>query len=144
MIGRYWQGYDGGAERLRIDAIRWLHGEFASRADARTALGVRTIVDDAGCYDHLKLMSRFVRMAGFDGLLICLDEMVNIYKLISAQARNNNYEQLLRIVNDCMQGSATHLGFLFGGTPDFLLDTRRGMYSYPALASRLAESVENP
>lgn len=141
VIGRYWQGYDGGAERLRTDAIRWLHGEFASRADARTALGVRTIVDDAGCHDHLKLLSRFVRMAGFDGLLVCLDEMVNIYKLTSAQARNNNYEQLLRIVNDCMQGSATHLGFLFGGTPDFLLDTRRGLYSYPALASRLAENT---
>jgi hypothetical protein len=140
VIGRYWQGYDSGVEQLRTDAIRWLRGEFATRADARTALGVRTIVDDATFYDHLKLMSRFVRMAGYDGLLICLDEMVNIYKLSSAQARNANYEQLLRIVNDSLQGTASHLGFLFGGTPDFLLDTRRGLYSYPALASRLAEN----
>jgi hypothetical protein len=28
-----------------------------------------------------------------------------------------------------------------GGTPDFLLDTRRGLFSYPALQSRLAENT---
>jgi hypothetical protein len=141
VIGRYWQGYDSGAEQVRADATRWLRGEFATRADARAALGVRAIVDDASYYDQLKLMSRFVRMAGYEGLLVCLDEMANLYKLTSAQARNANYEQLLRMVNDSLQGSAAHLGLLFGGTPDFLLDTRRGLYSYPALASRLAENT---
>jgi hypothetical protein len=141
VIGLYWQGYDSGVEQLRRNAIRWLRGEFASRADARAALGVRAIVDDATFYDHLLLMSRFARMAGYDGMLVCLDEMVNIYKLTSAQARNANYEQLLRMVNDSLQGGAAHLGLLFGGTPEFLLDTRRGLYSYPALASRLAENT---
>jgi hypothetical protein len=140
VVGRYWRGYEGGGEQLRADATRWLRGEFATRADARAALGVRAVVDDATFYDHLKLMSRFVRLAGYDGLLVCLDEMVNISKVTSAQARNANYEQLLRMVNDTMQGGAAHLGLLFGGTPDFLLDTRRGVYSYPALASRLAEN----
>lgn len=83
-------------------------------------------------------MARFVRLAGFAGLLVCLDEMVNIYKLAGSAARNANYEQVLRIVNDTAQGGAEHLGFLFGGTPEFLLDPRRGLFSYPALASRLA------
>lgn len=138
VIGAYWRGYDSGDERLRADAVRWLRGEFTSRVDARAALGVRTIVDDATFYDHLKLMGRFVRLAGFNGLLVCVDEMVNLYKLASSAARNANYEQVLRIFNDSMQGSAADLGFLFGGTPEFLLDTRRGLFSYPALASRLA------
>src|SRR5690606_26973757 len=87
-----------------------------------------------------KLLAVFVRMAGFGGLLVCLDEMVNLYKLTNTQARNANYEQLLRIVNDSTQGVAAGLGFLFGGTPDFLMDTRRGLYSYAALQSRLAEN----
>jgi hypothetical protein len=138
VVGAYWRGYDGGDERLRADAIRWLRGEFTSRVDARAALGVRTIVHDASFYDHLKLMARFVRLAGFQGLLVCLDEMVNLYKLTGSAARNANYEQVLRIVNDTAQGGAEHLGFLFGGTPEFLLDPRRGLFSYPALASRLA------
>jgi hypothetical protein len=138
VIGAYWRGYDSGDERLRADAVRWLRGEFTSRVDARAALGVRTIVDDATFYDHLKLMGRFVRLAGFNGLLVCVDEMVNLYKLASSAARNANYEQVLRIFNDSMQGNAADLGFLFGGTPEFLLDTRRGLFSYPALASRLA------
>jgi hypothetical protein len=138
VVGAYWHGYDSGDERLRADAVRWLRGEFTSRVDARNALGVRTIVDDAGVYDHLKLMARFVQLAGFAGLLVCVDEMVNLYRLAGTAARNANYEQLLRIVNDSMQGTAAYLGFLFGGTPEFLLDPRRGLFSYPALASRLA------
>jgi hypothetical protein len=138
VVGAYWRGYDDGNERLRADAVRWLRGEFTSRVDARAALGVRTVVDDGSFYDHLRLMARFVRLAGFNGLLVCLDEMVNLYKITGSAARNANYEQLLRIVNDTAQGNAAHLGFLFGGTPEFLLDPRRGLFSYPALASRLA------
>ena len=138
VVGAYWRGYDSGDERLRADAVRWLRGEFTSRVDARAALGVRTIIDDATFYDHLKLMARFVRLAGFTGLLVCLDEMVNLYKITGSAVRSANYEQVLRIVNDTTQGSAEHIGFLFGGTPEFLMDPRRGLFSYPALASRLA------
>jgi hypothetical protein len=141
VVQRYWQGHDSGNEQLKNDAVRWLRGEFTSKTDARQALGVRTIVDDHNFYDHLKLLSRFVEMAGYDGLLVCLDEMVNLYKLSSTQARNANYEQVLRIINDSMQGSASHLGFLFAGTPEFLTDTRRGLYSYQALQSRLTENT---
>jgi len=67
--------------------------------------------------------------------------MVNLYKLANTQARNANYEQLLRILNDSLQGTADGLGFILGGTPEFLYDTRRGLYSYPALQSRLAENT---
>jgi hypothetical protein len=140
VIAAYWRGFEQGNEQLKADAIRWLRGEFTTKTEARAALGVRTIVDDASFYDQLKLMGRFVRLAGFSGLLICLDEMVNLYKLANTQARNANYEQILRILNDSLQGSTEGLGFILGGTPEFLLDTRRGLYSYPALQSRLAEN----
>ncbi|GHH59646.1 ATP-binding protein [Lentzea cavernae] len=141
VVEAYWRGHDTGNEQLKIDAVRWLRGEFTTKTEARAALGVRTIVDDANFYDQLKLLSRFVRMAGYSGLLVCLDEMVNLYKLTSSQARSANYEQILRIVNDSLQGVSTHIGFLFGGTPEFLMDTRRGLYSYEALQSRLAENA---
>ncbi len=137
VISAYCRGFDEGNDQLKSDAVRWLRGEFATRTDARVALGVRTIVDDASVYDQLKLMARFVRLAGYSGMLICLDELVNLYKLANAQARNSNYEQLLRMLNDSLQGTAVGLGFVMGGTPEFLLDTRRGLYSYPALQSRL-------
>jgi hypothetical protein len=141
VIAAYWRGHDAGDEALKGDAVRWLRGEFSTRTDARRALGVRTIVDDSTFYDHLKLFARFVRLAGYEGLLVCLDELVNLYKLANTQARNANYEQILRILNDSLQGTADRLGFVLGGTPDFLLDTRRGLYSYPALQSRLAENT---
>ncbi len=141
VIRRYWEAHDTGDEDLKSAALRWLRGEFATRTDARKALGVRTIIDDASVYDHLKLMSAFVCAAGYKGLLVGLDEMVNLYKLTSSQARNANYEQILRILNDVLQGSAENLGFLMGGTPEFLMNTRRGLYSYEALQSRLAENT---
>lgn len=141
VIEAYWKGHQSANETLKGDAIRWLRGEFTTKTDARNALGVRTIVDDASLYDQLKLLSVFVRLCGFSGLLICLDEMVNLYKLSNAQARNANYEQILRILNDVLQGTNEGLGFVLGGTPEFLMDTRRGLYSYAALQSRLAENT---
>lgn len=140
VIAAYCRGFEEDNEQLKADAIRWLRGEFATRTDARAALGVRTIVDDAAVYDQLKLMARFVRLAGFTGLLVNLDELVNLYKLANSQARNSNYEQILRILNDTLQGNAIGLGFILGGTPEFLLDTRRGLYSYAALQSRLSQN----
>lgn len=141
VIACYWRGHDTGNEQLKFDAVRWLRAEFSTKTDAKSALGVRTIIDDQNFYDHLKLMARFVRLAGFGGLLVSLDEMVNLYKIANTQSRNANYEQILRILNDSLQGSAVGLGVLMGGTPDFLMDTRRGLYSYAALQSRLAENT---
>ncbi len=141
VIDSYWQGHREEDDQLKANAVRWLRGEFSTKTDARKALGVRSIVTDASVYDQLKLLSLFVRQAGYGGLLVGLDEVVNIYKLSSKQARVSNYEQILRILNDCLQGSAKYIGFLFGGTPDFLLDPRKGLYSYEALQSRLAENA---
>jgi hypothetical protein len=141
VVLAYWRGHEEGNEQLRADAVRWLRGEFTTRTDARAALGVRSIVDDATVYDQLKLLARFVRLSGYSGLLVCLDEMVNLYKLANTQARTSNYEQILRILNDSLQGSAEGLGFVLGGTPEFLFDTRRGLYSYTALQSRLSQNT---
>lgn len=140
VLHHYWRASEDGNEAGKGAALRWLRAEYSTRTEARAALGVRDIIDDAGFYDYLKLLARFVVLAGYDGLLVVLDEMVNLYKLQNAQARNANYEQILRILNDVLQGSASHIGFLCGGTPEFLLDPRRGLYSYPALQSRLAEN----
>lgn len=141
VVRRYWEGHESDKDELKSAALRWLRGEFATRTDARQSLGVRTIIDDASVYDHLKLLSAFVRAAGYKGLLIGLDEMVNLFKLASASARNANYEQILRILNDVLQGTASGIGFVMGGTPEFLMNTRRGLYGYEALQSRLSENA---
>ncbi|MDP2716918.1 MULTISPECIES: ATP-binding protein [Chromatiaceae] len=138
VIEAYWTGHEADNETLKSNAIKWLRAEYSTKTDARNDLGVRTIISDASFYDSLKLMSLFVLQAGYQGLLVNLDEMVNLYKLNNTTARTSNYEQILRILNDCLQGTAEHLGFLLGGTPEFLLDPRKGLYSYEALQSRLA------
>jgi hypothetical protein len=141
VIGEYCRGVEEDSDQLKADAIRWLRGEFTAKRDARAALGVRAIVDDAAVYDQLKLLARFVRLSGFSGLMVTLDELVNLYKLSNTQARHSNYEQILRILNDSLQGISEGLGFIMAGTPEFLLDTRRGLFSYPALQSRLSQNT---
>ena len=140
VIAAYWRAYETGDDILKDNAIRWLRGEFTAKSDARRALGVREIIGDAAFYDQLKLIAKFCRLAGYKGLLICLDELVNLYKLANTQSRNGNYEQILRILNDLEQGNVEGLGFVLGGTPEFLMDSRRGLFSYPALQSRLADN----
>jgi P-loop Domain of unknown function (DUF2791) len=140
VLKAYWQASEDGNEALKASALRWLRAEFSTKTEARQALGVRNIIDDADVYDSLKLLAQFVRLAGYSGLVIVFDELVNLYKLQSAQARNQNYEQILRVVNDMLQGNSEGVGFIFGGTPEFLMDSRRGLFSYEALQSRLAEN----
>lgn len=141
VLKAYWRGSEADDATMKAAALRWLRGEYTTKTEARQALGVRNIIDDADVYDSLKLLSAFVRLAGYAGLVIVFDEMVNLYKLQSAQARNQNFEQILRIVNDVLQGNASGIGFIFGGTPEFLMDSRRGLYSYQALQSRLVENA---
>jgi hypothetical protein len=141
VLAKYFAGYQADDERLMTAALRWLRGEYASKLEARQELGVRSIIDDDTIYDYLKLFAAFVKLAGYAGLLVNLDELgVLSHRLNNAQARNANYEMILRIVNDCLQGNAAGIGFLFGGTDAFLEDRRRGLFSYEALATRLAEN----
>jgi len=140
VVKAYWRGSEEGNETLKAHALQWLRGEFSTRTEARQALGVRTIIGDQDLYEGLKLMATLAKLAGYQGLLVVFDEMVNLYKLQSRQARDQNYEQILAIFNDVLQGNTSGIGFIMAGTPEFLTDTRRGLYSYAALQSRLSEN----
>lgn len=140
VLSAYWRGYRLGKDELKDAALRWLRGEYTTKTEARTALGVRVIVDDESWYDYLKILASFVSSIGYKGLLVLVDEAVNLYKITHAVARQSNYEKLLAMFNDTMQGKAERLGIVVGGTPQFLEDAHRGLYSYEALRSRLAES----
>lgn len=138
VLVQYWQAFENDNTVLKAASLRWLRGEYPNRTSAKRELDVDSIIDDSNYYDYLKLLAQFVRLAGYDGLYVCMDEMVNLYKMNHKVSRSRNYEQVLSIVNDNLQGRSSGLGFLFGGTPEFLMDTYRGLYSYEALQTRLA------
>jgi len=141
VLVRYFEGFQADDQALMSAALRWLRAEYSTKTEARADLGVRSIIDDADVYDYLKLFARFVRIAGYAGFLVSLDEMgVLSHRLNNSLARNANYEMILRILNDCLQGSVGGIGFLFAGTDTFLQDQRRGLFSYEALATRLADN----
>ena len=140
VIIAYWSGYRTDNEAKKEAALRWLRGEFATKTEARTAIGVRVIIDDDTWYDYLKLFARFAADIGYQGLLIFLDEAIHLYKITTSVARQNNYDKLLAMFNDAMQGRVGHLGTIIGGTPQFLEDPRRGLYSDPAWQRRTVKS----
>lgn len=142
VIIKYFEGFQSHNDALMTSALRWLRAEYSTKTEARQDLEVRSIIDDQDIYDYLKLFATFVRMAGYAGLLVNFDEMgVLSHRLNNAQARNANYEMILRIVNDCLQGNVSGIGFIFAGTDSFLDDHRRGLASYEALATRLADNM---
>jgi len=140
IMTTYWEGYLAHDDEQQAAALRWLRGEFATKTEARQALGVRVIVDDSDWYDYVKLFGTFVASIGYKGLVLLIDEAVNLYKISHRVSRENNYEKLLTMFNDTMQGKAQHLQIVVGGTPQFVEDPRRGLYSYEALSTRLAQS----
>jgi hypothetical protein len=142
VIGRYVEAFQSHNDARMASALRWLRAEYRTKTEARQDLDVRSIIDDAQFYDYLKLFAAFVKLAGFAGLLVNVDEMgVFSHRLNNSQSRAANYEVLLRVLNDCLQGNVTGLGFLFSGTNAFLEDRRRGLFSYEALATRLADNA---
>lgn len=140
VITAYWNGHQEGIDTKKDAALRWLRGEFSTKTEARQALGVRVIINDSDWYDYIKLLARFVKEIGYSGLLIFVDEGVNLYKISNSKSRNNNYEYLLTIFNDALQGRAQYLGFILSGTPQMVEDRGRGLFSYEALKTRLEES----
>jgi hypothetical protein len=140
VISAYWSGHQSGDDTKKDAAMRWLRGEFSNKTEAREALGVRVIINDDSWYDYIKLLASFVHDIGYRGLVIFIDEAVNLYKISNIVSRNNNYERLLTIFNDTLQGKASYLGVVVGATPQMVEDTRRGLFSYEALRSRLEES----
>jgi len=141
VLVRYFRAFQSGDSATQSNALKWLRGEYTTRTDARQDLGVRAIIDDSDVYAYLKLFAAFSRIAGYSGIFVYVDELVVLsHRLASARARNANYEVVLRIINDCLQGNVEGLMFVFGATDEALEDRRRGLYSYEALATRLARN----
>ncbi len=139
VLLKYWDGYRTEQDELRQSALRWLRGEYVKKTDAR-ALGVSQIITDETWYEAVKLLARLSKKLGYAGLIILIDESVNLSRISNRIARENNYEKLLTMFNDVMQGRTQNLGFFIGGTPEFVENDRRGLYSYEALRSRLRPS----
>lgn len=139
LLTLYYQAYCSDDDETKAKVLKWFRGEYTTKTEARTELGVGIIITDDDWYEYLKLFAAFLKQAGYAGMLVLIDELVNIYKIPNAITRQYNYEKILTMYNDAMQGKAHHIGFLLGGTPQCMKDPRRGVYSYEALRSRLAE-----
>ena len=139
LLAMYYQAHLEGNEDTKANVAKWLRGEYRTRAEAREELGVNVVITDDDWYDYVKLLAAFLKGAGYEGLIVLVDELVNLYKIPNAVARQYNYEKILTMYNDTLQGKAQHLGIIMSGTPQCIEDRRRGIYSYEALRSRLTQ-----
>ena len=139
LLTLYYHAHIGGDDETKAKVLKWFRGEYNTKAEARQELGVNIVITDDDWYEYLKIFAAFLKQAGYNGMLVLIDELVNIYKIPNAITRQYNYEKILTMYNDAMQGKAQHIGFILCGTPQCMEDPRRGVYSYEALRSRLAE-----
>lgn len=139
LLTLYYHAHLNGDDETKAKVLKWFRGEYNTKTEARQELGVNIVITDEDWYEYLKLFAAFLKQAGYAGMLVLIDELVNIYKIPNAITRQYNYEKILTLYNDAMQGKAQYLGFILCGTPQCMEDPRRGVYSYEALRSRLAE-----
>lgn len=139
MLRRYRAAVSEGDEETMSRVTKWIRGEYRTKSEARAELGSSTIISDDDWYDYVKLIARFLVCSGYKGMLVLIDELVNLYKIPNAITRQYNYEKILTMYNDTLQGKAQYLGMIMGGTPTSIEDRRRGVFSYEALRSRLAQ-----
>ena len=139
LLTMYWHAHVEGDDDTKAKVTKWFRGEYRNKTEARQELGVSIVIGDDDWYDYLKLFATFLVGAGYKGLLVLVDELVNLYKIPNAVSRQYNYEKILTMYNDTLQGKAHHLGIVMGGTPQSIEDRRRGLYSYEALRSRLTQ-----
>lgn len=139
MLRRYRTAVSEGDEEAMSRVTKWIRGEYRTKSEARAELGSSTIISDGDWYDYVKLIARFLVCSGYKGMLVLIDELVNLYKIPNAITRQYNYEKILTMYNDTLQGKAQYLGVIMGGTPTSIEDRRRGVFSYEALRSRLAQ-----
>ncbi len=135
----YYKAYNESDDALKSNVIKWFRGEYPTKTEARKELGINLIVTDESWYDFIKIFAEFMVHAGYRGMFVLVDELVNIYKIPHAATRQSNYEKILTMYNDVLQGKAKHIGFLIGGTPQCIEDKYKGVFSYEALRSRLSE-----
>lgn len=139
MLRRYRAAVSESNEEAMNRVTKWIRGEYRTKSEARAELGSSTIISDDDWYDYVKLIARFLVCSGYKGMLVLIDELVNLYKIPNAITRQYNYEKILTMYNDTLQGKAQYLGVIMGGTPTSIEDRRRGVFSYEALRSRLAQ-----
>lgn len=139
LLTLYYRAFAESDDETKGKVVKWFRGEYATKTEAKSELGVNIIITDEDWYEYIKLFSAFLKMAGYSGMLILIDELVNIYKIPNSITRQYNYEKILTMYNDTLQGKAKYIGIIMCGTPQCIEDTRRGVYSYEALRSRLAE-----
>ena len=139
LLSLYYRAFTEGDDELKGKVLKWFRGEYATKTEARQELGVTVIISDDDWYDYLKLLAYFFRQAGYAGLMVFIDELVNIYKIPNSISRQYNYEKMLTMYNDALQGKAQYIGMVMSGTPQCVEDRHRGIYSYEALRSRLQE-----
>ena len=139
LLAMYYRAHTEADDETKARVVKWFRGEYANKTEAKAELGINIVVGDDDWYEYIKLFATFLRRAGYAGLLVLVDELVNIYKIPNSITRQYNYEKLLTMYNDTLQGRARHLGIVMCGTPQCIEDPRRGVFSYEALRSRLED-----
>ena len=139
LLTLYYRSYVEGNDEMKGLVVKWFRGEYRNKTEARQELGVNICITEDDWYEYVKLFAVFFKQAGYRGLVVLVDELVNLYKIPNSITRQYNYEKILTMYNDTLQGKARYLGIIMGGTPQSIEDRRRGVYSYEALRSRLTQ-----
>lgn len=137
ILLRYYDAYQSNDFDEINRCLKWLKGEYRLRSEVKNDFGSSIMITDDDWFDFLDLYVTLFKIIGFKGLFIMFDEVINLFRIINPSYRLKNYEKVLNMYNDTLQGKVKNVGIILAGTPESIYDSTKGLFSYEALKSRL-------
>ena len=145
IVKAYWDTFlpDSPDEALidqrRDEILQWFSGE-GTIGQWRKNYGVNKVVSKDNAKLMLQSLSEFIKLAGYQGLVILFDEAEMSYSVMRKSALKEAHNNLLHLINNVDQLNGLFL--LYATTPDFYTDPKHGIVISGALQTRIGKPEE--
>lgn len=120
---------------LAQGAVAWLKGDNV-RAELKSKLGVIGTITRENSFEFFRALLQMIKTAGYEGLMIILDEVETVQKLVRKDMRSAAYENLRFFIDESDRNSFPSCFFLYTGTTD-LMESEKGFKSLEPLYQRI-------
>lgn len=147
IIKAYWETFLPDAPDPAIlaqkqgEILQWFSGE-GTIGQWRRAYGINKLVNKGNAKLMLQSLAAFVRLVGYNGLVILFDEAEMSYSIMRKSALRDAHNNLLHLINNVSALSGLFL--LYATTPEFYNHDKYGIKIYGALAGRIGEPKDRP
>ncbi|QKP75316.1 BREX system ATP-binding domain-containing protein [Bacillus amyloliquefaciens] len=133
---RFYKGLMDGSRQLSDWALGWIAGDTSIDRVAKSKIGVTGKVDKTNAFEFLLALLHILKLSGYKGLLIIIDE-VEIVRKERKDIRYQAFENLRFLIDMVSKDRLKGCYMLFTGTDELIENEDRSIKEHDALFSRI-------